>query len=174
MKKQLLYLEDDAPLASMTMKALVRQGFHVLHYDSIAAFKARPALADTSHALLDMRLDDGHSMGLIPELLSHHPRIKIVLLTGYASIATAVHAIKLGAYNYLPKPASIDEILAAFNETPTLAGDINASMSLRRLEWEKIQQALSANQGNITLTAQQLNMHRRTLQRKLQKRPVLT
>jgi two-component system response regulator RegA len=104
--------------------------------------------------------------------------MRILILTGYASIATAVEAIKLGADNYLAKPADTDEILAALlrhEDHDVALGPKQASlepMSVRRLEWEHIQKVLGDNQGNISATARQLKMHRRTLQRKLQKRPV--
>ena len=178
MKNRLLYLEDDVTLAQMTIRALERKGFEVRHFESIAALRENYDDHSFTHALFDMKLDDGNSLGLIEELSKANGNLKIVLLTGYASIATAVQAVKLGAHNYLPKPASIEEILSAFDEVsePNEAegqGEGN-TMSLKRLEWEKIQQALIENDGNITLTAKQLKMHRRTLQRKLNKRPVST
>jgi two-component system response regulator RegA len=172
MTDSLLYLEDDEVLAQVTINAFRRRGFLVEHYASLS--DARLALDhwNFSHALLDMKLSDGNALGFIAELVEKHPMVKILLLTGYASIATAVQAIKLGAYNYLAKPASIEEIMAAFGEQLTIVADSNDTMSLKRLEWEKIQQALIENGGNISLTAHQLNMHRRTLQRKLGKKPV--
>lgn len=172
MNKNLLYLEDDDCLAQMTSKAFVRLGFTVEHFNSIGSFLNVDAKPEYSHALLDMKLEDGNSLELIAQLAKDNPHMKIVLLTGYASIATAVHAIKMGAYNYLPKPASIDEIMAAFGEKDFEQDLQPNSMSLKRIEWEKIQTALLENDGNITLTAKQLKMHRRTLQRKLNKRPV--
>jgi two-component system response regulator RegA len=107
-------------------------------------------------------------------LLALEPATRIVVLTGYASIATAVAAIKLGAVNYLPKPADADQVVAAF---AAAGGDalmpVNARpLSVNRLEWEHIQRVLRDNGGNISATARQLGMHRRTLQRKLAKRPV--
>ena len=109
------------------------------------------------------------------------PNIKILVLTGYASIATAVKAVKLGADNYLPKPASLDSILGALmlNSVSNIKGNntLNhkpadiAIVSTQRLEWEHIQRVLLNNEGNISAAARELNMHRRTLQRKLQKHP---
>lgn len=174
MTKPLLYLEDDEALAHMTTKALVRKGFTVTHFNTIQALQNTAHASHYSHALLDMKLNDGNSLPLITELIKCNPNLKIVLLTGYASIATAVQAVKLGAHNYLPKPASIEEILAAFDEQTELENIVDQTMSLKRIEWEKIQQALKDNNGNISQTAKQLNMHRRTLQRKLNKRPVST
>ena len=125
------------------------------------------------YVVLDLNLAGDSGLMLIPELLTVESAIRIMVLTGYASIATAVEAIKLGAVNYLPKPADADQILAAFTVN---GGDpampINARpLSINRLEWEHIQRVLHDNDGNISVTARQLNMHRRTLQRKLAKRP---
>ena len=100
------------------------------------------------------------------------------MLTGYGSIATAVKAIKSGAHNYLTKPVSVDDILSAFDEASEHSNDLHSvesmikSPSLKQIEWESIQKALDANNGNISATARQLKMHRRTLQRKLQKKPL--
>ena len=131
-------------------------------------------------AILDLNLGGGTSMELIKPIKESNPEIRTLILTGYASIATAVEAIKLGADNYLAKPADADEILAALLDREELekqelvaVGGL-ATMSVKRLEWEHIQKTLQANHGNISATARQLNMHRRTPQRKLQKRPVRT
>jgi two-component system response regulator RegA len=114
---------------------------------------------------------------LIPQLLAINADCRIVVLTGYASIATAVDAIKLGAIQYLAKPVEIEAILAAFEtddgpDLETAAPD--EPLSVDRLEWEHIQRVLNENDGNISATARALKMHRRTLQRKLSKRPVRT
>ncbi|MEC8429588.1 MAG: helix-turn-helix domain-containing protein, partial [Pseudomonadota bacterium] len=110
---------------------------------------------------------------LIPKLKQQLPQLDIVMLTGYSSINTAVEAIKLGASNYLCKPANADEILAAFEAEPDADIEIsNAPISVNRLEWEHIQKVLAEHEGNVSATARALGMHRRTLQRKLQKRPV--
>ncbi len=169
---RLLYLEDDEILAYMTVKALTRKGFDVHHFESINDACSSLANSSYSHALLDLKLGDGHSLALIADLVDAHKDIKILLLTGYASIATAVQAIKLGAHNYLAKPATIEEIMMAFGENSTVDCSPDETISLKRLEWEKIQQALTENDGNISATARQLKIHRRTLQRKLDKRPV--
>lgn len=171
MDKNLLYLEDDKALAQMTVKAFERRGFQVKHFRSIGELENAYAYHQFTHALFDMKLDDGNSLDLIAKISDNTENLKIVLLTGYASIATAVQAIKLGAHNYLTKPASIDEILTAFEENAETDSP-SRPMSLKRIEWEKIQQALVENDGNITVTAKKLNMHRRTLQRKLAKKPV--
>jgi len=116
-----------------------------------------------------------HSSGLqlIPQLLKALPELNIVVLTGYSSIATAVQAIKLGASNYLCKPANADEILAAFEAQGSEEVAVEETpISVNRLEWEHIQKVLAEHEGNISATARALGMHRRTLQRKLYKRPV--
>ena len=115
-----------------------------------------------------------HTGNALPGLLAAAPGASLVVLTGYSSIATAVEATKLGATNYLCKPAGIDEVLAAFVDPESgLEVEVPSDpISVERLEWEHIQRVLNDNDGNISATARALGMHRRTLQRKLQKRPV--
>lgn len=123
--------------------------------------------------LLDLKIASDSGLPLIPKLKALQPDLNIVMLTGYSSINTAVEAIKLGASNYLCKPANADEILAAFDAEPDANTEIsNSPISVNRLEWEHIQKVLAEHEGNISATARALGMHRRTLQRKLQKRPV--
>ena len=121
-----------------------------------------------------MRLGDDNGLMLIKPLRNLLENTHIVLLTGFASIATAVEAMRLGANDYLTKPIDMATLLKALNnKTSELQTSIDdAVMSPERLEWEHIQQVLHSNDGNISVTARQLNMHRRTLQRKLQKKPV--
>src|SRR5690606_35559799 len=128
---------------------------------------------DFTKAVVDLKLAKESGLNLISELKQRQPDLEIVMLTGYSSIPTAVEAIKLGALNYLCKPADAYEIRAAFDlqlkkqlEIPTKPPSVD------RLEWEHIQKVLQENKGNISATARSLGMHRRTLQRKLQKRPV--
>ena len=125
------------------------------------------------YAVIDLRLPGTSGLTLVEKLKSLDPGTRIVMLTGYASIATAVEAIKLGATHYLAKPVDIDDILMAFERTN---GDAEVQisthpLSVGRLEWEYIQRVLNENKGNISITARALNMHRRTLQRKLTKYP---
>lgn len=168
-----IYVEDDAALAGVTCSALERRGFTVEHFVSLKSVECCDHLQLFTHALLDLKLEDGYSLPLIERLTEANPDIKTVVLTGYASLATAVQAVKMGAVNYLAKPATVDEVLVAFDDKLSAGVDEHAeAMSLRRREWETIQAALAANEGNISATARQLKMHRRTLQRKLQKRPV--
>lgn len=174
-EQRILLIEDDEVFAQVMTRAMLRRGFAVSHFGDIES--ARLGIADCAFdfAIVDLNLAGHSSLELIPRLKQHRPDSPILMLTGYASIATAVEAIKLGADNYLAKPADADEILAAlttirFGE-PTQA-HIQEPMSVRRLEWEHIQKILKENNGNISETARQLKMHRRTLQRKLQKKPV--
>jgi len=125
------------------------------------------------YAVIDLKMPGPSGLELVQKLKQLDENTRIVMLTGYASIATAVEAIKLGATHYLAKPADADEILAAFHRTE---GDAalpvgSKPLSVARLEWEHIQKVLSECQGNISETARRLGMHRRTLQRKLGKRP---
>ena len=168
-----LVVDDDAVFADTLACALGRRGHEV-----VVANTGEEALADSTRpfhaAILDLRLGTDSGLRLIPFLKALHPGIRILLLTGYASIATAVEAIKLGAVHYLPKPAGVDEILQALGR---LEGDADARppdapMSLDRLEWEHIQKVLAEHDGNLSATARALKMHRRTLQRKLAKHPV--
>ncbi|WP_317933367.1 response regulator transcription factor [Halioxenophilus sp. WMMB6] len=172
MVNRLLYLEDDPALAHVTSRALARGGFDVCHCDSLAGLRMAVAEGHYSHALLDLKIGQDNSLELIEEL-KQAGIDTIVMLTGYGSIRTAVQAMKLGAVNFLSKPCSAQEIIAALlgeEEGVAAQPDELAKPSLRSVEWETIQQALEENNGNISATAKQLKMHRRTLQRKLQKR----
>ena len=170
---RLLIVDDDVVFTQVLARALTKRG-----YDVREAHDANEALSlvksfQPRYLTLDLKMVDCSGLQLIPELLALQPALNIVVLTGYSSIATAVQAIKLGATNYLCKPANADEILAAFR------GQVNEALavqdtpiSVNRLEWEHIQKVLAENDGNISATARALGMHRRTLQRKLHKRPV--
>ena len=171
---KLLIIEDDINLASTLARRLTKQGFicDVAHNQSDALLRARQLVPDS--ILLDMKLGDDNGLMLIKPLRNLLENTHIVLLTGFASIATAVEAMRLGANDYLTKPIDMATLLKALNnEASTLETSIDdAVMSPERLEWEHIQQVLHSNNGNVSSTARQLNMHRRTLQRKLQKKPV--
>lgn len=168
-----LVIDDDAVFAETLARSLRRRG----HAAEIAT-SADIALAACAHLqpariILDLKLAETSGLQLLPELIAREPNAEVVILTGYSSIATAVSAIKLGAVHYLAKPASLDEILAAFApDTPAPMPAPDALPSLNRVEWEHIQRALDEHDGNIAATARALGMHRRTLQRKLGKRPV--
>jgi two-component system response regulator RegA len=175
---RLLLVEDDEVFARVVARALSQRSYDVAHaVDNPSAHKLINSRA-FDLAILDLNLGGETSLELIEPLKTRNPAIRILILTGYASIATAVEAIKLGADNYLAKPADTDEILNALlgnSETGELSKTDRSRMepmSVRRLEWEHIQKVLKENDGNISATARQLKMHRRTLQRKLQKKPV--
>jgi two-component system response regulator RegA len=171
---QLLLVDDDRVFGEVMARALSRRGFAVTLVrcvaDALEAVRARAP----DYAVIDLRLAQESGLPLVPHLRCVAPRAPIVVLTGYASIATAVEAIKLGATHYLAKPVDADEVVRAFGRQ---AGDPGVALpaqplSIERLEWEHIQQVLSQHSGNISATARSLHMHRRTLQRKLAKRPV--
>lgn len=170
----MLIVEDDEIFARVLATTLRHHGIEVQ-----SASNSHDALAlAQSHAfnaaVLDLKLAGETSLALIPALKTLHPELRILMLTGYASIQTAVEAIKLGAANYLPKPATVAEILAALGSDkadPDIAA-ADQPLSVDRLEWEHIQRVLAEHDGNISATARALNMHRRTLQRKLGKKPV--
>ncbi len=175
-QETMLLVEDDEVFAQVICRAMRQRGYAIVHAASLIAATDRMETEVFDHAILDLNLGGHSSLALIPLLKQINPAMQILVLTGYASIATAVEAIKLGANNYLAKPADADEILAALVQDGDGIADnrgaIQEPMSVRRLEWEHIQKILKENDGNISETARQLKMHRRTLQRKLQKRPV--
>ena len=169
----ILLVDDDVVFAGVLARGLQRRGHQPqLAHDAAAALGAVAKLPDA--VILDLNLAGESGLRLLPELLAIAPQARILVLTGYASIATAVDAVKLGAVNYLAKPASVDEILAALgcvqaDPERELAA---TTMSLRRVSWEHLQRVLAEHNGNISATARALNMHRRTLQRMLAKKPV--
>jgi len=168
-----LIVDDDPAFCAALARSLGR-----LHHEVAIAHDADAALSACARlhpqrAILDLKLAESSGLHLIPRLKAQEPAIAIVVLTGYSSVATAVSAIKLGATHYLGKPAGITEILAAFeSEAPAEPPATAAIPSLERVEWEHIQRILDEHNGNIASTARALGMHRRTLQRKLTKRPV--
>jgi len=172
--RRFLIVDDDTTFCEVLERALVRRGHEVkMAHNAEQALKCVVKFRPT-HALIDLKLGDDSGLHLIRPLLDVNGEIKIVVLTGYGSISTAVQAIKEGAVNYLAKPADVDGILSAFDNTdiaPLMQAE-TPGMSLKRMEWEHIQRILDEHDGNISATARSLGMHRRTLQRKLQKRPV--
>jgi len=173
-RPRLLLVDDDVTFCSVLAEALEKRGFQVSVEHSVAAALDNIRLAAPDYAVIDLRMPDQSGLMLVSTLAAAGKQTKIVVLTGYASIATAVEAIKLGATYYLAKPADADDIVAAFQR-----GAGNASepvkekpFSVNRLEWEHINRVLTENGDNISATARALNMHRRTLQRKLSKRPL--
>ena len=167
----LLLVDDDETFCEVMARALQRRGFEVRSaHDAQQAMQLAKAEAP-EYALLDLKLPGDSGLLLLKKLLEIDANTRIVVLTGYASISTAVEAIKLGAVHYLAKPVDADEVVAAFNLTEGNADLTPASspLSVDRMEWEHIQRVLAEHDGNISATARALNMHRRTLQRKLAK-----
>lgn len=168
----LLVDDDDAFLNALAM-AMRKRGFLVTLANSAETAFEHAQADPPEFAVVDLKMSGNSGLVLVRQLASLQARTKIVILTGYASIATAIEAIKLGATHYLAKPVDADEIVAAFskqsgNEEIELSHN---PLSVDRLEWEHIQRVLVENDGNISATARSLNMHRRTLQRKLGKKP---
>ena len=176
-QQHFLLVDDDDVFCSILSRALERRAISTSTANSPQqAIELMQQLGNIfSHAVIDLNMGKESGLALIPQLLSLDAQLKIIVLTGYSSIATTVEAIKRGASNYLCKPASVDEILAAFNENDGVneRGLLsNKPLSVDRLEWEYIQKTLAEYDGNVSATARALGMHRRTLQRKLQKKPV--
>ncbi len=172
--RKLLLVDDDDVYCGILARALTRRGLDVsvAYNRQDALVRATATVPDL--AVVDLRIGADSGLELIPELLGVNPTARIIVLTGYASISTAVEAIKLGAVQYLTKPADADDILTAIQRetgAPQVAVR-DRPLPLARLEWEHIQRTLAECDGNISATARRLGMHRRTLQRKLQKRPV--
>jgi len=170
----LLLVDDDQVYCRVLGDALVKRGFDVsvAHDTSSGIGVARQIQPE--YAIVDLNMPGESGLVLIKAIKALDLQTNILVLTGYASIATAVEAIKLGATHYLAKPVDADEIVSALNK---VEGDeqypVNQSpLSVNRLEWEHIQKVLAENDGNISATARALKMHRRTLQRKLSKKPM--
>ncbi|MBI5937481.1 MAG: response regulator transcription factor [Betaproteobacteria bacterium] len=170
----LLIVDDDEVFRAVLARALGRRGLAVRQAADVDQAWSLAQAQPPEAAVVDLRMPGGSGLVLIERLKRLRPEMRIVLLTGYASIATAVEAIKLGATHYLVKPAEVDEILAALQREQGDAGvePAEAPLPVKRLEWEHIQKVLAEHDGNISSTARALKMHRRTLQRKLAKKPV--
>jgi two-component system response regulator RegA len=173
-RPSLLLVDDDATFCRILAEALETRGFAVRVAHDVPQALAAAQEDPPEYAVVDLRMPGPSGLELLERLKQLDENTRIVVLTGYASIATAVEAVKLGAVYYLAKPADADEIVAALQRD---AGDAsvpvaNRPFSVARLEWEHIQKVLTECGGNISETARRLGMHRRTLQRKLAKRPV--
>ena len=175
MNAQTLIIDDDPSFNAILVRTLERRGYVAFGALDTASALQLARETQAGQIILDLNLNGSSGLALIPELLAINPDCRIVVLTGYASIATAVDAVKLGAIQYLAKPVEIEAILAAFEDDNGPDFDLPVSdepLSVDRMEWEHIQRILNENDGNISATARALKMHRRTLQRKLSKRPV--
>lgn len=167
----LLIVDDDRPFLNRLGRAMESRGFDVTVAESVAEGLAALERQAPAFAIIDMRLGDGNGLDVISELKSKRPDARGVILTGYANIATAVTAVKLGAFDYLAKPADADEIYHALMATQIDKPDTGEStMSADRVRWEHIQRVFESCDRNVSETARRLNMHRRTLQRILAKR----
>jgi two-component system response regulator RegA len=171
---RLLLVDDDETFCKVLKSALEKRNYDVVMATNVAdgIFMAEKHIPE--YAVIDLRIGYESGLELVKKLISLDDNTRIVMLTGFASIATAVEAIKLGAIHYLTKPANADEIVTALNKNE---GDSSVlisenPLSVKRLEWEHLQKVLMQHDGNISAAARALNMHRRTLQRKLDKKPV--
>jgi two-component system response regulator RegA len=170
----LLIVEDDADLARTMKRSFERRGYSVLLAAAIEEVNETLKARSPGFAVVDLKLAGASGLVCVERLHAHDPAMLIVVLTGFASIATAVEAIKLGACHYLAKPSNTDDIEEAFSKA---AGDANVALtqrptSYKTLEWERIHEVLVETEFNISAAARRLGMHRRTLARKLEKRPV--
>ncbi|MFT3859097.1 MAG: response regulator transcription factor [Aquabacterium sp.] len=173
--RQLLIVEDDDAFARTLTRSFERRGYEALRASSLAEVQVLLQTHRPGYAVVDLKLAGGDSgLACVQQLHAQDPAMVIVVLTGYASIATAVEAIKLGARHYLAKPANTDDIEAAFSR---VEGDSDVELterttSIKTLEWERIHETLAETGFNISETARRLGMHRRTLARKLEKQRV--
>ncbi len=172
----LLLVEDDPIFRSTLGRALTFRGFAVTEAGSIAQARTLAEAAAPATAVLDLRLPDGSGLRLLEELRRLSPGLRAVILTGWGSIATAMEAVRLGAVDFLAKPVDADRVAlalrpAAPGEAPQTEEAEHSVASLDRVEWEHIQRVLAECDGNVSRTARLLGLHRRSLQRKLGKRP---
>ena len=167
----LLILDDDKPFRERLGKAMERRGFNVTTAETTAEAIAVINETPPTFAVLDLRLEDGSGLDIVPLLREIKPNSQIVILTGYGNIATAVAAVKAGAVDYLAKPADADQVEAALlAQGKNLPPPPQNPMSVDRVRWEHIQRVYEQCNRNVSETARRLNMHRRTLQRILAKR----
>ncbi len=169
--RSLLILDDDKPFLHRLARAMESRGFLVTQCETVAEGLAALENTPPAFAIIDMRLGDGNGLDVIQKLKEARPDARGIILTGYGNIATAVTAVKLGAFDYLAKPADADEIYHALMATQIDKPDAQENpMSADRVRWEHIQRVFESCDRNVSETARRLNMHRRTLQRILAKR----
>ena len=167
----LLLVDDDAPLRRAMGRALERRGFVVTAVESLRQAEAAAPEVKARYAVLDLRLEDGSGLELVGTLRAIQPEVRIVILTGYGNIATAVAAVKAGAVDYLAKPVDADDVATALLSTRDILPPPPCNpMSADRVRWEHIQRVFEQCNRNVSETARRLHMHRRTLQRILNKR----
>jgi len=169
--KVLLIVDDDKAFLQRLARAMEKRGYITETAESVAEARAKVETANPAFAVVDMRLEDGNGLDVIEILRHRRPEARAIILTGYGNIATAVTAVKLGAIDYLSKPADADEIHAALTQQKDeRAAPPENPMSADRVRWEHIQRVYELCDRNVSETARRLNMHRRTLQRILAKR----
>jgi two-component system response regulator RegA len=169
-ERTLLLVDDDKPFVTRLERAMEKRGFNVRSAESVAGGLAAIAELTPAYAVVDLRLEDGNGLDIVSALHSKRPEARAVVLTGYGNIATAVNAVKLGAVDYLAKPADADDVVNALMATGEAAPEPPENpMSADRVRWEHIQRVYELCDRNVSETARRLNMHRRTLQRILAK-----
>jgi two-component system response regulator RegA len=170
----LLLVDDDEIYCEVLAEALGKRNYSVSVAHDIDTALTLAREVEPEYAVVDLRIGTESGLVLVKQLSELDENTRIVMLTGYASVATAVESIKLGAVHYLTKPATADDIVSALqrNEGDPSVEPSEKPLSVKRLEWEHLQKVLAEHDGNISAAARALNMHRRTLQRKLAKRPV--
>ncbi len=169
--RSLLIVEDDKAFLERLARAMEGRGFSVTACDTVAAGLAHVSKAPPAFAVVDLRLGDGNGIDVVSALKEQRPDARAIILTGYGNIATAVTAVKMGAIDYLAKPADADDVVAALMATADGKSELPQNpMSADRVRWEHIQRIYEMCNRNVSETARRLNMHRRTLQRILAKR----
>ena len=169
--RTLLIVEDDKPFLTRLARAMEGRGFVVDTADSVAEAVAKVRAAAPAYAVIDMRLGDGNGLDVVEAIREKRADSRAIVLTGYGNIATAVTAVKMGAVDYLSKPADADDVVAALLASGTEKSELpHNPMSADRVRWEHIQRVYEMCERNVSETARRLNMHRRTLQRILAKR----
>lgn len=170
-ERHLLIVDDDRPFLTRLARAMESRGYTVTTAQGVEEGLRAISNTPPDYAVIDMRLGDGNGLEVISELKRQNPQTRALILTGYGNIASAVRAVKLGAHDYLAKPADADEIEAALNSVvPGRVTLPENPMSADRVRWEHIQRVYESCERNVSETARRLNMHRRTLQRILAKR----
>tara|TARA_Y100000590_G_scaffold373201_1_gene436773 strand:+ start:1295 stop:1867 length:573 start_codon:yes stop_codon:yes gene_type:complete len=169
--KSLLIVDDDNPLRDRLARAMEKKGFSVSQADSVKVGISMAKKSPPAFAVVDLRLGDGSGLDVVKEIRKQKASSKIVMLTGYGNIPTAVAAVKAGAIDYIPKPADADDVENALLALPeTKAAPPENPMSADRVKWEHIHRVFELCNRNVSETARRLKMHRRTLQRILSKR----
>ncbi|MGI2036052.1 ActR/PrrA/RegA family redox response regulator transcription factor [Rhizobium panacihumi] len=167
----LLIVDDDGPFLRRLARAMETRGFEVEVAESVTEGIAKSKIRPPKYAVVDLRLGDGNGLDVIEAIRESRTDTRVIMLTGYGNIATAVTAVKLGAVDYLSKPADADEVFNALTQRPGEKADVPENpMSADRVRWEHIQRVYEMCERNVSETARRLNMHRRTLQRILAKR----